>query len=317
MTELSARCQLEFAAVGAALGDLRIARLDLRAATSSQLWKEDQSFRAESALVDAEIAVRAEETDRALTALTTALELLPDDDVRRATLTTALEAAAAGTDLPASLRRPAVDAEVTVVETAFTMVGLDANGDLEAATTVPPPPGPDATEVGQALVHGLLDHRRIRLPQHPGCDLALDAMKNAHGLALAQLGDGTQLLAFAVLAAGVDPDEERVLRDSEPILAWIAGRWRTATTIGFGRHLLIRSGALTTIAERPIAFVRWVGPTDHPMLGEWLELFSGLSQAWFSMIAADGPGARRLRATRVPARRSVRSRSARVVTPLR
>ena len=300
LLDLVARCQLELAAVGVALGDLRIAQLHHGAALAAPLAAADQVFQADGALVEAELAVRSAERDHALTALTRALEVLPEDDHRRDALRAVLEQAADGSDLPPALRRPRRDGEMSVAETVFTMVGLDSNGDLDAATTVPPTPGPEAIELGQAAVEGILDRRQVRLADHPGSELYLETAKSAHGLAFALLLQGDLIYALAVLAAGVDPDEERVLRDVEPVLAGIAGRWRTGTTIGFGRHLLVRQGALSTIAERPIAFVRWVGPSDDPLVEDWLEILTGVAQAWFSMIAADGPGAQRLRATRIP-----------------
>lgn len=311
--DVTAWGHLELAAVGAEAGDLRIAQLDLRAAVASAHGRDDRVLQAEGALVGAELAAKAGDAATVDARLGEALDLLADDDPRRGALVQERTRLADGAEPAGGYRRPvAVDAPTTTA-VGFAVATLDVDGELDrvALLTVEDlvddrvDTDADAHRRTDArdrdLVRGILAPRTAPVAGYRNTTLTVHPSEHVHGLAAIRLDVGDVTVALAVLCSGVDPDEGRVLRDIDPWVSFVAGRVATHATMGFGRHLLFRPSALSTVDERPIAFLRTLpGVGDPPVLAVAGELLTAVAAAWFAMIAEDGPGAQRLRETRVP-----------------
>ncbi|MFN8041441.1 MAG: hypothetical protein U0Q07_19645 [Acidimicrobiales bacterium] len=298
-TDVTAWGHLELAAVGAEAGDLRIAQLDLRAALASPVAGDDSALRAEGALVAADLAARAGDVTTVDVRLAEALDLLPDDDPRRTALLDERAAMAGGSTPAGGYRRPVTAAVPATTAVGFAVATLDVDGELDRVALLAPDDLPDADD--RQLVRGILAPRTAPIDGFRNSSLTLYPSEHVHGLAAVRLDVGDVPVALAVLCAGVDPDEERVLRDIDPWVSYVAGRAATHTTMGFGRHLLLRPSALSTVTERPIAFLRTLpGVGNPPVMAAAGELLTAVAASWFAMIAEDGPGAHRLRETRVP-----------------
>ncbi|HET9442965.1 MAG TPA: hypothetical protein VFO65_06550 [Acidimicrobiales bacterium] len=291
-----ARCHLELADLYVVSGDPTVAGLELRAAGALRDGSDPDDL-TEYHLVSARVRAAAGDRSGAEADLEAAVASAPPGDAARAgELGRIAEAWRADPFAPPARSAPAPGIDMAS-GVRFVSIVVGPDGLIGQAEVV------DSTSLDGAHLAALRpflsgagrEARGVPVPGPPRVEIGFFPDHVAFGVAVATYEVGADPCGFSVVATGADERDRARLAQSDALVSYFAGRWRTDTYIGFSRHQALRPGALSAVTERPVALF-----VPHHRAGErearlGYERHLELAAAFIALVEEDGDAARRLR----------------------